>query len=208
MTGFAPEPSHAAHTPTAYPPRMSHTPFRFMNALPLALALLSGCDRPAGPPPRLTPFETTRAAAEVAFAEAELSLEGGREDEGVRGGEGDEAGERSEPVSSRPLTPSTSRPRPRPRTRVLLFTASWCVACRRCDATLAALRRAGWRVGPGDDAHVRVVDVDRDPAAAKRFAVTAVPTWVRVVDGEETRRVAGSLGPFAVGDLWHGRGGS
>ena len=100
-----------------------------------------------------------------------------------------------------PLTLCPSPPpAPPPRTRVLLFTASWCVACRRCDATLAALRRAGWRVGPGPDAQVRVID--RGPATRPRrsqFAVTAVPTWVRTVDGEEARRVTGPLGPVRRG---------
>lgn len=68
------------------------------------------------------------------------------------------------------------------------FFATWCGPCRQQSATIEAL-------DPGDiPANRRLVkvDVDEAPLAAAKFQVEAVPTLVRLKDGQEIRRVTGA----------------
>ena len=68
-------------------------------------------------------------------------------------------------------------------TVLLDFTATWCGPCRTMQPTVERLAAAG--------VPVRAVDIDREPALAKRFGVTGVPCFVMLQQGRETGRIVG-----------------
>ncbi len=71
-----------------------------------------------------------------------------------------------------------------PQDTVLLdFTASWCGPCQRMAPVVEQLIAMGYPV--------RKVDIDREPALAKRFGIQAVPTFVMLVNGREAKRMVG-----------------
>ncbi|HEX6597233.1 MAG TPA: thioredoxin family protein [Acidimicrobiales bacterium] len=69
------------------------------------------------------------------------------------------------------------------------FTASWCPPCRLMDPILRALAAEH-----GGRLLVASVDVDRNPALVRRFAVMSMPTFALFVDGVEQRRLVGARG--------------
>lgn len=70
-----------------------------------------------------------------------------------------------------------------PQTVLLEFSAAWCAPCQRMAPVVEELRRAGYPV--------RQVDIEKEPALARRFRITAVPTFVMVVEGREVDRIVG-----------------
>lgn len=75
------------------------------------------------------------------------------------------------------------------RVQLLLFTADWCQYCKRAIADLQPwLQRSGWTVSTSDEAHVRLIDFDREPELAQRFQVRELPTLVLLRDGNELQR--------------------
>lgn len=79
---------------------------------------------------------------------------------------------------------------PELQTVLLEFSASWCGPCRQMAPVVEELRRTGYPV--------RQVDIEREPALARRFRITAVPTFVMVVNGREVDRI---VGPATIDQL-------
>ena len=84
-----------------------------------------------------------------------------------------------------------------PGPAVIAFTHRLCTPCR--TQQLPALRRVQAAVGPG--LRVDVVDVERDPATARRFGIFTVPSTVVV--GPDGRVVAFNHGFADEGRLLH-----
>lgn len=70
-----------------------------------------------------------------------------------------------------------------PASELLDFSATWCGPCQQAKPFIQQLRREGLPV--------REVDVDRQRDVAERFKITAMPTFVLVVEGREVDRVVG-----------------
>jgi S1-C subfamily serine protease len=74
---------------------------------------------------------------------------------------------------------------PASRGEVIDFSATWCGPCQSVAPTVARLERDGFPI--------RSVDVDRNRDLAQRFNVTAMPTFVLIVDGKEVDRHEGIM---------------
>ncbi len=68
---------------------------------------------------------------------------------------------------------------------VLNFTATWCGPCQQMSPIVSRLQQQGYAI--------RKVDFDREKALVNRFNITAVPTFVLVVNGQERERYSGPL---------------
>lgn len=72
--------------------------------------------------------------------------------------------------------------------QLVMFTAPWCPACQTAKADLDADKSlAGGR-------KLEVIDVEQQPAAARRHGVRTLPTFIVTDDGRELRRLAGYPG--------------
>ncbi len=67
---------------------------------------------------------------------------------------------------------------------LLDFGADWCVPCRSMEPTIQRLHEAGYPV--------RRVNVDQSPDLARHFAVSPIPCFVMVKNGQEVDRVVGA----------------
>ena len=77
---------------------------------------------------------------------------------------------------------------------VIDFWAPWCGPCRQMEPAFEELADA-------NPSHKWVkVNVDENPATAARFQILAIPAFVVVEGGEETKRIAGAKpkGRFAA----------
>lgn len=66
---------------------------------------------------------------------------------------------------------------------VYQFTATWCVPCQQMEPTIRQLEAEGKRVVK--------VDIDTNPQLTSRFRVNKVPTFLRVANGREVKRLVG-----------------
>ena len=66
------------------------------------------------------------------------------------------------------------------------FTAPWCAPCRVMAPVLAEL------AAERDDLRIVQVDVDREQAAAARYGILSMPTFVLFRGGEPVLRLVGA----------------
>jgi thioredoxin 1 len=69
---------------------------------------------------------------------------------------------------------------------LLLFTADWCLPCKRLYPTIEKLRKDGYIV--------YVLDADKYVEAKEEFEVKSLPTLVVMNDGKEVKRFVGVTG--------------
>lgn len=67
---------------------------------------------------------------------------------------------------------------------VLFFHATWCGPCHVIEPMVRQLAK---------QVAIRDVDIEREPALARRFNVRQVPTLVRLRDGKEQSRLIGQV---------------
>lgn len=63
------------------------------------------------------------------------------------------------------------------------FSATWCGPCRQMNPIVDRLKRQGYRI--------RKVDIDREPALARKYGISSIPAFVLVIDGQVKNRVLG-----------------
>lgn len=66
---------------------------------------------------------------------------------------------------------------------IKFFTARWCTVCTSFKENLQE----------GDMDNVEVIDAEQEPDLLIEYNIKSVPTFVKVVDGEEIDRKNGSL---------------
>lgn len=70
-----------------------------------------------------------------------------------------------------------------PNNEVLEFTAKWCGPCQKLSPLISRLQREGLPI--------RKIDVDENRQLTQQYRITAMPTFVVVVDGREVARKKG-----------------
>jgi len=114
-------------------------------------------------------------------------------------GTGDEA-----PTSSAVRESEPERPQ-----RMLFFTASWCMPCRRMkendettDAPFQILKQKGWEIGKAHSNHIQVFDIDESQDLAQKHSVRTLPTIIVVDRGRSVRHVYGYMDAPYIKRLW------
>lgn len=111
----------------------------------------------------------------------------------------------AEQVEEPPVTeePDTQVEAVVPQSRqVEYWGASWCGPCQQVKTQLAGLKRNGWRVGPEENAHVRVRDYDEHEQEARQKNVVSLPTFIVYRDGVEVERHVGFRDAFQIGEMY------
>jgi thioredoxin 1 len=70
------------------------------------------------------------------------------------------------------------------RNYLVMYTAEWCIWCKRMYPVIKLLREEGYIV--------YVVDADKHPEAVKRHKVESLPTFIIMNQGQEASRIVGA----------------
>jgi thioredoxin-like negative regulator of GroEL len=81
--------------------------------------------------------------------------------------------------------------------QVLYFSAKWCTACQATTPIIESLKSS-------NKAQVAMVDVDYDVSLTEKFKVKSVPTTVILKNGNEIKRIVGSMGSDQLNQLING----
>jgi thioredoxin-like negative regulator of GroEL len=81
--------------------------------------------------------------------------------------------------------------------QVLYFSAKWCTACQATTPIIESLKSS-------NRAQVMTVDVDYDVSLTEQYNVKSVPTTVILENGNEIKRVVGSMGSEYLNQLING----
>jgi thioredoxin 1 len=81
--------------------------------------------------------------------------------------------------------------------QVIYFSAKWCTACQTTTPIVESVKRSG-------EAQVAMVDVDYDVSLTEQYNVRSVPTTVILENGNEIKRVVGSMSSEQLKNLING----
>ena len=81
--------------------------------------------------------------------------------------------------------------------QVIYFSAKWCTACQATTPIIESIKRSG-------EAQVVAVDVDYDVSLTEQYNVRSVPTTVILENGNEIKRVVGSISANGLKSLING----
>lgn len=81
--------------------------------------------------------------------------------------------------------------------QVLYFSAKWCTACQSTTPIIESAKKS-------NQAQVAMVDVDYDVSLVEQYGVRSVPTTVILEDGNEIKRVVGSISSEQLKQLING----
>ena len=81
--------------------------------------------------------------------------------------------------------------------QVIYFSAKWCTACQTTTPIIESVKRSG-------EAQVAMVDVDYDVSLTEQYNVRSVPTTVILENGNEIKRVVGSMSSEQLKNLING----
>lgn len=96
---------------------------------------------------------------------------------------------------------------PEPVKQQLIFWASWCGACPKPDGDVVkALKGSNWVVSDSATAQVRLVDIDANPSLAQQYEITAIPTYVLLVDGKVVSKHTGQLSAIDIANQYYRQG--
>ena len=70
-------------------------------------------------------------------------------------------------------------------TEILFFSAPWCGPCRSMKQTLNESVR--------DELNIKLIDITEDMELAANHQIMNVPTFVKLVDGQEVSRKSGAM---------------
>ena len=70
-------------------------------------------------------------------------------------------------------------------TEILFFSAPWCGPCLSMKKTLSVSIR--------DELNIKLIDITEDMELAANHQIMNVPTFVKLVDGQEVARKSGSM---------------
>jgi len=70
-------------------------------------------------------------------------------------------------------------------TEILFFSAPWCGPCRSMKQTLNESIR--------DDLNIKLIDITEDMELAANHQILNVPTFVKLVNGQEVARKSGAM---------------
>lgn len=92
--------------------------------------------------------------------------------------------------------------------QIWYFGQKSCGPCRKVkNNVLPALRKNGWKIanaGSGQEAHVVIFDLDKNPDLINKYNITDIPLFIRTVDNKEVSRHEGYLNPQGIGHLFNG----
>ena len=81
--------------------------------------------------------------------------------------------------------------------QVLYFSAKWCTACQSTTPIIESLKSS-------NKAQVMIVDVDYDVSLTEQYNVKSVPTTIILENGNEIKRIIGSMGSDQLNQLING----
>lgn len=91
-------------------------------------------------------------------------------------------------------TSSTSR-----RVQWWMFTAAWCAPCQAARQDFEPwLQRSGWIIKDSPQAHIRLIDADRQADVVQQLGIRSFPTFVLMQNGRERFRHEGYPGRAAL----------
>jgi thioredoxin-like negative regulator of GroEL len=67
---------------------------------------------------------------------------------------------------------------------ILYFTADWCRPCKMVRPIVEDMNKDGFSI--------QIIDSDIEIELLKKFEIKAVPTFILLIDGNETKRIFGA----------------